>query len=207
MAMEVLLDSNCSEEQAETEAGSAVLYGENAALDAAYAAEHGASGGWAGFAPRRQEGLGLLERYFGGPAEALTLQPAARAPESARSGAGAMDSESEPTDPAAVGPLSSMGFGPASVEGWDLRMGYGPFMQEYRIGGRLVAFTILDILPARVCSVYFVWDSDLRAMQLGTVSGLRELAFVWRLSAFSPQLRHLDLNYYVPRCPKMNYKR
>lgn len=40
----------------------------------------------------------------------------------------------------------------------------------HRINGRLIAFSVLDILPGCVSSVYFVWDPDYAWASLGKVS-------------------------------------
>lgn len=40
---------------------------------------------------------------------------------------------------------------------------------EHRIDGRLIAFSVLDILPGCVSSVYFVWDPDFAWASLGKV--------------------------------------
>lgn len=43
------------------------------------------------------------------------------------------------------------------------------FFAVHRIDGKLVAFSVLDILPGCVSSVYFVWDPDYAWASLGKV--------------------------------------
>ena len=107
------------------------------------------------------------------------------------------------------------------VTGWDLRMGYGTFHHEYRLDGALIAVSVLDILPTRVSSVYFFYDTSLRYLELGKLSALLELRLSQRihmhLRASPSRLglpRHLnapliwwDPNFYVHAVPTMNYKR
>jgi len=39
----------------------------------------------------------------------------------------------------------------------------------YMIDGKLIAFSVIDILPGCVSSVYFVWDPDYAWASLGKV--------------------------------------
>jgi arginyl-tRNA--protein-N-Asp/Glu arginylyltransferase len=39
----------------------------------------------------------------------------------------------------------------------------------HRVDGKLIAFSVLDILPGCVSSVYFVWDPDYAWASLGKV--------------------------------------
>jgi hypothetical protein len=109
------------------------------------------------------------------------------------------------------------------VSGGDLPFGFGTFFHEYRVGGDLVAVSVVDVLPTRVASVYFFYNPDLRgALQLGKLSALVEVWLCQRLAAFSaahpalttllprgvapPLGAHLDLNFYVHSCRQMRYK-
>jgi hypothetical protein len=96
--------------------------------------------------------------------------------------------------------------GPAALEGWDLRYGYGSFFVEYRLDGALACVSVLDILPSRVASVYLFYNPDLRHMEWGKMSALREAAITDRLRRVSPALRWLDFNLYAPKCGRMGYK-
>ena len=51
-----------------------------------------------------------------------------------------------------------------------------PTLSEWRIDGRLIAFSVLDILPGCVSSVYFVWDPEYAWASLGKLSAVREAA-------------------------------
>ena len=46
---------------------------------------------------------------------------------------------------------------------------YGSFHQMYRIDGTLIAMAVLDILPACVSSVYFMYDKEWEKYSLGKV--------------------------------------
>jgi arginyl-tRNA--protein-N-Asp/Glu arginylyltransferase len=94
----------------------------------------------------------------------------------------------------------------AAAEGWDLRYGYGTFFMEYRIDGSLACVSVLDILPSRVASVYLFYNPDLRHLQWGRYTALREIAMCDRMRRISPCLRWFDLNFAVPGCSRMMYK-
>ncbi|OLL25349.1 Arginyl-tRNA--protein transferase 1 isoform B [Neolecta irregularis DAH-3] len=53
---------------------------------------------------------------------------------------------------------------------------HGSFHQEYRLDGVLIALAVLDLLPAGISSVYFIYDPDYSKLSLGKVSALREIA-------------------------------
>ncbi len=46
----------------------------------------------------------------------------------------------------------------------------------YRIDGKLVGISVVDILPLCVSSVYFIWDPEYAWASLGKISALREVA-------------------------------
>lgn len=46
----------------------------------------------------------------------------------------------------------------------------------YRVDGKLVGISVIDILPACVSSVYFIWDPDWAWAGLGKLSALYEIA-------------------------------
>ncbi|CAH6721984.1 arginyl-tRNA--protein transferase 1 [[Candida] jaroonii] len=77
----------------------------------------------------------------------------------------------------------------------------GPTHECYYLDGKLIAFSVIDFLPSGVSSVYFVWDPDYAHLSLGTLSGLREILMVEKLS-----LDYYYLGYYIADCPKMVYK-
>ncbi|OUS43188.1 arginine-tRNA-protein transferase 1 [Ostreococcus tauri] len=85
--------------------------------------------------------------------------------------------------------------------------GFGAFHQQYRIGGKLVAVGVVDILPKGLSSKYFFWDPDYARLSLGKVSALKEIAFV--LEEQRRGARGFDfyyMGYYIHDCPKMRYK-
>ncbi|KAI5454117.1 Arginyl-tRNA--protein transferase 1 [Naganishia albida] len=84
---------------------------------------------------------------------------------------------------------------------------YGCFHQLHRINGRLIAFSVLDILPGCVSSVYFVWDPDYAWASLGKLSALREAALAREFhDAGMKDMSWLYMGYYIRTCQKMRYK-
>ncbi|GHJ84169.1 hypothetical protein NliqN6_0571 [Naganishia liquefaciens] len=84
---------------------------------------------------------------------------------------------------------------------------FGCFHQLHRVDGRLVAFSVLDILPGCVSSVYFVWDPDFAWASLGKLSALREAALAREFyNAGMTGMSWLYMGYYIRTCQKMRYK-
>ena len=52
----------------------------------------------------------------------------------------------------------------------------------YRVDGDLVGISVIDILPACVSSVYFIWDPDWAWASLGKLSAMREVALVLEMA-------------------------
>lgn len=78
---------------------------------------------------------------------------------------------------------------------------YGSFHQCHRLDGRLIAMSVLDLLPAGVSSVYFLYHSDYAAWSFGKLSALREAAL-----AIEGGHDWLYMGYYIHSCKKMQYK-
>lgn len=82
----------------------------------------------------------------------------------------------------------------------------GSFHQRYFLCERLIAFGVVDILPKCVSSVYFVYDPDLHALNLGMWSALTEIGLAQTFSQTLPTLRYYYLGFYIHNCQKMRYK-
>ncbi|GAC94710.1 hypothetical protein PHSY_002283 [Pseudozyma hubeiensis SY62] len=85
---------------------------------------------------------------------------------------------------------------------------YGCYHQEYRLGDKLIAVGVLDILPECVSSVYVVYDPEYKEWQLGKVSALQEISLTQRLArstAMSSVTRYY-MGFYIHTCQKMKYK-
>ncbi|RCH93356.1 Arginyl-tRNA--protein transferase 1 [Rhizopus azygosporus] len=77
---------------------------------------------------------------------------------------------------------------------------FGSFHQKYILDGKLIALSVIDILPSCVSAVYFMYDPDYSFLGLGKYSVFREVSLVL-------ELKDDDLKYYyMDSCPKMNYK-
>ncbi|KAJ3023129.1 UNVERIFIED_CONTAM: hypothetical protein HDU68_008771 [Siphonaria sp. JEL0065] len=87
--------------------------------------------------------------------------------------------------------------------------GYGSFHQKYYLNGQLIAVSVLDILPACVSAVYFMYDPTnpiVRNLSMGVYSGLRETAMAKQYSRILPGLKYLYMGFYIHSCSKMRYK-
>ena len=77
----------------------------------------------------------------------------------------------------------------------------GSWHQCYRVDGELVAFGVLDLLPACVSGVYFVYHRSVETWAFGKLAALREIAL-----AREAHHRFYYMGYYIHGCAKMRYK-
>ncbi|KAK5175034.1 Arginyl-tRNA--protein transferase 1 [Saxophila tyrrhenica] len=77
----------------------------------------------------------------------------------------------------------------------------GSFHQLYRLDGRLIALSVLDLLPGAVSGVYFIYHSDFEAWSFGKLSALRETAL-----ALEGGYEMYYMGYFIHSCKKMAYK-
>ncbi|KAF8222772.1 hypothetical protein L208DRAFT_1426287 [Tricholoma matsutake] len=84
---------------------------------------------------------------------------------------------------------------------------YGSYHQLYRLDGQLIAIGVIDILPACVSSVYFIYDQTWEQFSLGKLSALREVSLACEMhNAGAPQMGFLYMGFYIHSCQKMRYK-
>ncbi|CEO98055.1 Arginyl-tRNA--protein transferase 1 [Plasmodiophora brassicae] len=92
-------------------------------------------------------------------------------------------------------------------------LGFGSFHRCYRLRGRdhtpprLIAFSVIDILPSGINSQYFVWDLSFQHLSLGIFSVLDEIRLVQLLNRLFPSCRHYYMGIFVTASPRMLYKR
>uniref|UniRef100_A0A5S6QI15 Arginyl-tRNA--protein transferase 1 n=1 Tax=Trichuris muris TaxID=70415 RepID=A0A5S6QI15_TRIMR len=84
--------------------------------------------------------------------------------------------------------------------------GFGTFHYQFYLDGRLVAVSVLDLLPACVSSKYFYYDPDFHFLSLGVYSALKEIELTRKLSRITPSVRFYYMGYYIHSCAKMRYK-
>eukprot|EP00873_Tetraselmis_striata_P022516 jgi/Tetstr1/442780/TSEL_030865.t2 len=84
--------------------------------------------------------------------------------------------------------------------------GYGAFHLQYRLDGRLIAVSVVDVLPGCLSSKYFIWDPDMAELSLGKFSALFEIAWVQAMQKVAPRLRYYYMGFYIHNCAKMRYK-
>jgi arginyl-tRNA--protein-N-Asp/Glu arginylyltransferase len=80
---------------------------------------------------------------------------------------------------------------------------YGTFHMLYRrpYDRRLVAVSVLDVLPSGISSVYCLYDPDCSRLALGKYTALHEIDWCRRVG-----LPYYYLGYYIHNCSKMAYK-
>lgn len=77
----------------------------------------------------------------------------------------------------------------------------GSYHQCYRLDGRLIAMSVLDLLPHAVSGVYFLYHQDFEKWAFGKLSALREASL-----AREGGYRYYYMGYYIHSCRKMRYK-
>lgn len=82
----------------------------------------------------------------------------------------------------------------------------GAYHQYYRIGGRLVAVGVIDILPRCLSSVYCFYDPAYRALSPGKFVAMCEIEWIQKARLKRPDLTYYYLGFYIQSCPKMRYK-
>jgi arginyl-tRNA---protein transferase len=83
----------------------------------------------------------------------------------------------------------------------DKKPDFGSYHLVYRLDGDLVAISVIDILPHCVSAVYFLYKQEFAEFSLGKVSAVREILLAQELD-----LPYYYMGYWIPRCPKMEYK-
>ncbi|WWD21514.1 hypothetical protein CI109_106000 [Kwoniella shandongensis] len=84
---------------------------------------------------------------------------------------------------------------------------YGAWHLLYKIDGRLIGISVIDILPSCLSSVYFIWDPDYAWASLGKLSALYEVSLAKRIhDAGVDGMGWVYMGYWIPDCQKMRYK-
>ncbi|KAF9960777.1 Arginyl-tRNA--protein transferase 1 [Mortierella alpina] len=86
--------------------------------------------------------------------------------------------------------------------------GFGSFHQCYYLDDKLIAVSVIDILPECVSAVYFFYDPDYSVLSLGKYSAQREIALAQTLNSKPgyEELKYYYMGFYIFTCQKMNYK-
>ncbi|KAF9996590.1 Arginyl-tRNA--protein transferase 1, partial [Modicella reniformis] len=86
--------------------------------------------------------------------------------------------------------------------------GFGSFHQCYYLDEKLIAVSVIDILPECVSAVYFMYDSDYSVLSLGKYSAQREITLAQTLNDMPgyEDLKHYYMGFHIFTCPKMAYK-
>ncbi|KAG0345470.1 Arginyl-tRNA--protein transferase 1 [Podila humilis] len=86
--------------------------------------------------------------------------------------------------------------------------GYGSFHQCYYLDDKLIAVSVIDILPECISAVYFYYDPDYSILSLGKYSAQREIALVQTLNLKRgyEDLKFYYMGFYIFTCQKMTYK-
>ncbi|PIC50588.1 hypothetical protein B9Z55_001431 [Caenorhabditis nigoni] len=82
----------------------------------------------------------------------------------------------------------------------------GSFHMWFLLDEKIIAVSVLDVLPQCVSAKYMFYDPDYSFLSLGTYTALREIDVTKRFQQTCPYLRYYYMGYYIHSCPKMRYK-
>ena len=85
---------------------------------------------------------------------------------------------------------------------------YGSFHQLYRLDGKLVAVSLIDIVPKGIVSLYMWYslEKEVSKYSLGVYSALKEIEFVRELSKKNPEMKYYYLQGWGGNDKKLAYK-
>lgn len=86
---------------------------------------------------------------------------------------------------------------------------FGTYNLLHIIDDKIVAVSVLDILPSSVSAVYCYYDNDLsQELSLGIFTAIKEIEFTKHLNKYvSESIKFYCMGFYIPTCQKMVYKR
>lgn len=85
---------------------------------------------------------------------------------------------------------------------------YGTYTINFYINNKIIAVSVIDILPISVSSVYCFYDTDYSKYSIGVLTAIAEISFTKLLSNISniSQIKYYFMGYYIQTCQKMVYK-
>ena len=85
---------------------------------------------------------------------------------------------------------------------------YGSFHQLYRLDGKLVAVSLIDVVPKGIVSLYMWYslEKEVSKYSLGVYSALKEIEFVRELSKKNPEMKYYYLQGWNENNKKLAYK-
>ncbi|CAB3410837.1 unnamed protein product [Caenorhabditis bovis] len=82
----------------------------------------------------------------------------------------------------------------------------GPYHMQFLLDGKLLAVSVIDILPRCLSAKYMFYNPDYAFLSMGTYTALKEIEFNRKLFAENTEMRYYYMGYYIHSCPKMRYK-
>uniref|UniRef100_A0A1I7U477 Arginyl-tRNA--protein transferase 1 n=1 Tax=Caenorhabditis tropicalis TaxID=1561998 RepID=A0A1I7U477_9PELO len=89
-----------------------------------------------------------------------------------------------------------------TIEGIEM----GSFHMWFLLDGKLIAVSVVDVLPNCLSAKYMFYDPDYSFLSMGTYTALREIEETRRLERHCAALKYYYMGYYIHSCPKMRYK-
>jgi arginine-tRNA-protein transferase len=77
--------------------------------------------------------------------------------------------------------------------------GYGSFHLQYRIDGKLIGVSVVDVLEKGMSSVYFFYLPEYSHLSLGVYSALYEIDLIAKEKEKCPEFTYYYLGYYIHR--------
>ena len=83
----------------------------------------------------------------------------------------------------------------------------GTYHMRYYLDGELTMLSVIDILPRYLVSIYFIYNPQIRFLQPGIYTCLREIALIQELQQKHPELIYYNLGFFNNFSPKISYKK
>jgi arginyl-tRNA--protein-N-Asp/Glu arginylyltransferase len=84
---------------------------------------------------------------------------------------------------------------------------YGSYHLQYILDGKIIAVSIVDLLPTGLNCMYHFYDTVYGFLSMGTYSAIHEIQWVQELNLYSSKFEYYYLGSYVHHCSKVNYKK
>jgi arginine-tRNA-protein transferase len=98
-------------------------------------------------------------------------------------------------------PISANSQNQSLSEGGTVPQLLGSYHASYYLDSKLIALSVLDLLPHAVSGVYFLYDPAYAAYSLGKISAMREIAL-----ALEGGYQYYYMGFWIEGCKKMRYK-
>lgn len=77
---------------------------------------------------------------------------------------------------------------------------------NYYLDGKLIAWSVVDVIQEMICSLFFFYDKSFHKLNLGIYSVIKEIQFVQQMRPSFPNFRYFNFGSFVRGLSKVEYK-